>query len=192
MRARKAAVALREPTPDDAGEPFPPDDSGSDEPQVFEPALSFERVCLACGGGHEGCEHPERVSFLLPSPVIRSRIERLRRAAAEHRAAERALRALAVSEQARGRADVELPAPRLLDEPPPWEEAAPPAPIEASAAAAPPCPRCAEREHAPAGDASPMPVAAPRKARKKAQAVASDQATFSFLAEAEGPARLDA
>ncbi len=187
MRARKAAVALREPSPDDGAEPFPSDEASGDEAIPFEAPLSFDRVCLACGGGHEGCEHRERVSFHLPSPVIRSRIERLRRAAAEHRAAERALRALSLSEHARGRADVEVQAPEPIEsEPPPWAEAAAPA-TSSEITAALPCPRCAEREATPSIEASATPVAAPRKARKKATPV-TVQGSFAFLGDAETPA----
>lgn len=185
MRARKAAVALREPPPDEEAGPFPPDDAGDGEAAPFEETLSFERVCLICGGGHEGCEHRERVSFHLPSPVIRSRIERLRRAAAEHRAAERALRALSLSEHARGRAEIEVQAaPAVEIEPPPWVEAAAPA-VEIVATT--PCPRCADREATPSVEASAPPAAAPRKARKKA-APKTAQATFAFLGETEAPA----
>lgn len=189
MRTRKAvSVALPEPTLDEGIDPFPSDEPSANDGSPFEEPPAFDRVCLECAGSHEGCEHRERVSFLLPSPVIRSKIERLRRAAAEHRAAMRALRALAISENARGRADLETkPAPPI--EPPPWEEAPPPpAPIAELEPAPPPppapCPRCAEREaeaEAPVeAEAAPAPVAAARRTRKKPR-VEPAQHSFPFL-----------
>ena len=196
MRTRKAVpVAFPEPTLDEGGNPFPSDEPSAGDGAPFEEPLSFDHVCLECGGGHDGCEHLERVSFLLPSPVIRSKIERLRRAAAEHRAAMRALRALSISENARGRADLERAPPPRESEPPPWLEAPAPAPLIESvkiepapalveSAAPAPCPRCAEREAAAKSEATEAPTAAPRRARKKPQATPV-QHSFPFLNEAE-------
>jgi hypothetical protein len=189
MRPRKAAVVLRDPARDEEVEPFSLDEAGDDAPAAFDPPFSFERVCMACGGGHEGCEHLERVSFLLPSPVIRARIERLRRAAAEHRAAARALRALATSEHARGRADLET-SPALPSEPPPWVDAPPPATPAAPLTA--PCPRCAERgeRDETTTEAVVAPAPSARRARKKAPTSAG-QGSFAFLASSEAPPGLD-
>lgn len=90
-----------------------------------EPELSpLDRLCIACGGdgaSHDGCEHREIARDLTPSRSIAEALARVRRAAAEQRAAVRALRVLVLAEVARGRGDLDTkpeavpePCPRCL------------------------------------------------------------------------------
>jgi hypothetical protein len=90
-------------------------------------------------------------------------VARLRLAAAEHRAASRALRALVTSELSRDRAELttKRPAPA-------------PAPTIAEAEEVP-CPRCAERE----AEGSAAVVTAVRASRKRGRAPV-DQQTLPF------------
>lgn len=111
MRARKLAVAIDEPSPDFAPDAFPAfaeDEPRSTGAERDEPAL--DRVCIACGGdgfAHDGCPHDEIARVDAPSRVLLDALVRLRRAAAEHRAAARALRTLVLADVARGRGDLE-------------------------------------------------------------------------------------
>lgn len=139
MRARKLAVALDEPPPpDDALDDYVEPDLAaitSDDPEPIG------RLCLACGGDGDlpdGCDHDEVARLDAPSRAVHEARGRLRRAAAEHRAAARALRVLVLSEVARDRGDLETkPAPRPE-----------------------PCPRCLIRdaEIAAQSSAPPKPV----------------------------------
>lgn len=150
MRPRKAAVAPshEETSPRDdavdAVDVVPLDDAPPDEADA-EPC---GRICIACGGegsGHEGCAHGEIAELTAPSHAAREAVARLRHAAAEHRAATRALRVLVLSEMARGQAELHL-----------RPQAPPAAPLGEPAA----CPRCTLRD---AETSSPKP--ARRKAR---------------------------
>jgi hypothetical protein len=139
MRARKLAAVVPYDTPppeegidawlsgdDDGGPPLPsPDRDRSHE----EGAIP--RLCLACAG--DDChEHREIVRLEAPSRAVHDAVARLRAAAAEQRAAARALRALVLTEVARGRGDLE----------------ASPVPV------ATPCPRCLIRDAEAAAAAS--------------------------------------
>jgi hypothetical protein len=108
-------------------------------------APEIARLCIACGA--EGCrDHGEMARLDAPSRTLREAIERLRRVAAEHRAAARALRVLVLTEVARGRGDLETkPAPVIE-----------------------PCPRCTIRD---AEAASP-----PRNTTRKAKRESGQQA----------------
>jgi hypothetical protein len=154
MASRKlAAVAFEDPPPrDDVADYIRGDDLPHEAP------VSLDRVCLWCGGdgrAHEGCEHREIARFASPSRAIEEAALRLQQAASEHRAAARAMRALALSEVARDRAELET----HPSDPPP---AIAPAPI------------AAEPEAAPA----PAP-----KPRKRARRAGGEQQAFLFAPE---------
>lgn len=177
MHARSRKISLAEPSSrDEITDAFPPDDAVVIEMATFtEEPRANERFCLTCGGDgsrHEGCTHAEIARLQEPSRAAGEMIARLRRAAAEHRAASRALRALVTAELHRGRAEI--------------EEAPPPAPFAASRApASPPCPRCVERE----AEMVAAVLAAPKAARKRGRA-AVDQQALPFLSE-PAPAAVD-
>ncbi|WP_437769644.1 hypothetical protein WMF27_07265 [Sorangium sp. So ce281] len=189
MRSRKAAAAVVEELPP-AEEPIdaiPPDDTAADEPSsaVREP-LALDLICIDCGSsgrGHDGCAHRERARFHAPPRAALELVARLRRAAAEHRAAARALRALVTAEHARGRAEIERADPV---EPQPEAAPEPPSPPRLEIAApeppAPPavCPRCAEQtEGEPAESGAP-----PRRPKRKGR-VALEQQAFLFSSDSE-------
>ncbi|MFT3764047.1 MAG: hypothetical protein QM820_00760 [Minicystis sp.] len=164
MRARKLAAAELEDMP-------PPDDveifRDADLPANREDdAGSLSRLCIACGGdgtGHDGCSHGEVARLDDPSRAVHDAVVRLRRAAAEHRAAARALRSLVLSEVARGRGDLET-APAPKPEPCPRclirdaEDAAAAAAAEATAAGLPAKPPKRRRNGAEAQQALPFKV----------------------------------
>ena len=185
MHARSRKIALAEASSrDEIADAFPPDDAVVIEIASFaEETRADERICLGCGGDgsrHEGCSHAEIARLHEPSRAAGEMVARLRRAAAEHRAASRALRALVTSELGRGRAELEtttIPAETETEAEatPTATEAPAPAP---EATAMVPCPRCAEREVGGAG----VVVSPPRAARKRGHA-AIDQQSFPFLKE---------
>lgn len=168
-RTRKlsAAEALAR---DEANDVFPPDDAAVIEirevadrgegAEIAEKSRANEPICLACGGSgsrHDGCDHAEVARLHEPSRAAGEIIDRLRKAAAEHRAASRALRALVTSELGRGRAELETRPVAAM--------AVTPSRVEAAAAATESaCPRCAEREAE--GAQSPPPRAARKRARR--------------------------
>ncbi|WP_437877526.1 hypothetical protein [Sorangium sp. So ce513] len=200
MRSRKAAAVIVEELPphEDPIDAIPPDDTAADEAfsSVGGP-LSLDRICTDCGssggGGHDGCAHRERARFQAPSRAALELVARLRRAAAEHRAAARALRALVNAERARGRAELERAEPEPIDPPQPET---PPAPVAAAAPAPeerPPavCPRCAEREGGGAGarpEGEPAEAGAPppRRTKRRGRVVVEQQA-LPFASDAEHP-----
>lgn len=154
MASRKlAAVAFEEPPPrDDVADYI----RGDDLPQ--EMPISLDRVCLWCGGdgrAHEGCQHREIARFAGHSRAVEEATLRLQQAASEHRAAARAMRALALAEVARDRAELET------------HPSDPPTPVEPPVAAAPP-------------EEAPPPAA---RAKKRARRVEGQQQTFLFTAE---------
>lgn len=171
MHARSRKISLAEPSSrDEITDAFPPDDAVVLEMAAFtEESRANERICLTCGGDgsrHEGCSHGEIARLHEPSRAAGEMIARLRRAAAEHRAASRALRALVTAELGRGRAEIEtMPVPQV-----PASRATP----------SPPCPRCTEREAAMVEAV----LNAPRPARKRGRA-AVDQQSLPFLKEPE-------
>lgn len=122
MRARKLAVAFDETPPEEAA--FSYADDGDDGPAPEPELAPLDRVCIGCGGDggvRDGCEHREIARDVAPSRTIHDALLRVRRAAAEHRAAVRALRVLVLAEVARGRGDLETkpeavpePCPRCL------------------------------------------------------------------------------
>lgn len=117
MRARKLAVAREDfAPPDDVGDHHYSDDDDSIPSDDAEDPTPIDRLCLTCGGdgtAHDGCPHAEIAHLTEPSRAIRDALTRLERAAAEHRAAARALRVQVLSEVARGRGDLETaPAPK--------------------------------------------------------------------------------
>ncbi|WP_437716370.1 hypothetical protein WMF45_08060 [Sorangium sp. So ce448] len=190
MRPRKAAAAVVEELPpvEEPIDAFPPDDTAADEPSsaVREP-LALDLLCIDCGSsgrGHDGCAHRERARFHAPPRAAIELVARLRRAAAEHRAAARALRALVTAEHARGRAEIERADP--VEPPLPEAEPEPPSPPRLELAApeppAPPavCPRCAEQtEGEPAESGAP-----PRRPKRKGR-VALEQQAFLFSSDSE-------
>ncbi len=209
MHARSRKNALAEASSrDEIADAFPSDDAVVIEIASFaEETRANERICLGCGGDgsrHEGCSHAEIARLHEPSRAAGEMVARLRRAAAEHRAASRALRALVTSELGRGRAELEtttMPAEREAEATPAATEEEPAPAPEATAMV--PCPRCAERE----GEGEGVVVSPPRAARKRARAVleelevagvvvsppraarkrgraAIDQQSFPFLKEA--------
>ncbi|AUX20826.1 hypothetical protein SOCEGT47_013000 [Sorangium cellulosum] len=187
MRPRKAAARVIEELPpdEDTADAIPPDDAADGAMALAGEPLSTERLCLDCGsssGAYDGCPHRERARLHAPPRGAAELVARLRRAAAEHRAAARALRALVMAEHARGRADLETEA-EAADAPPPPEAAAPrPEPEAPPPQAA--CPRCGERAGGEPADAG----APPRRPRRKAR-VALEQQVFSFTRDAgERPA----
>lgn len=188
MRSRKAAAAVVVEELPPAEEPIdaiPPDDTAEDEPSsaIREP-LALDRICIDCGssgGAHEGCAHRERARFHAPPRAALELVARLRRAAAEHRAAARALRALVTAEHARGRAEIERADPV---EPPQLEaEPEPPSPPRLEVAAPEPpavCPRCAERT-----EGEPMEAGAPPRRPKRKGRVVLEQQAFPFSSDSE-------
>ncbi len=171
MHARSRKVTLAQASSDDEiGDIFPPDPS--DDAVVIElrevaaPPRMNEPVCLACGGDgsrHEGCDHAEVARLQEPSRAAGEMIDRLRKAAAEHRAASRALRALVTSELSRDRADLTTKRPA--------EAAAPALAADPDA----PCPRCAERD----GGGTEAVIPAARAGRKRGRAPVTQQ-TLQF------------
>jgi len=170
MHARSRKISLAEPSSrDEITDAFPPDDAVVIEMAAFtEESRANERICLACGGDgsrHEGCVHGEIARLHEPSRAAGEMIARLKRAAAEHRAASRALRALVTAEFARERATLETtPVPPVVNRPTPSA----------------PCPRCAERE----AEMVAAVLNTPRPARKRGRA-AVDQQSLPFSKEAE-------
>ncbi|WP_437637535.1 hypothetical protein [Sorangium sp. So ce854] len=203
MRSRKAAAVVVEelPPPEDPIDAIPPDDTAADE--AFSSAggpLSLDRICIDCGssggGGHDGCAHRERARLQAPSRAALELVARLRRAAAEHRAAARALRALVNAERARGRAELERAEPEPIDPPQPETPPAPAPPAPAAAAPAPDarppavCPRCAEREGGGASDrpeGEPAEAGAPPRRPKRRGRVVVEQQALPFASDAEHP-----
>jgi hypothetical protein len=103
--------------------------------------------------------------LVAPSRAAGEMIARLRLAAAEHRAASRALRALVTSELSRDRAELTTKKPVV---------ASTPRPTIAEAEQVP-CPRCAERE----GEGTATVIASVRASRKRGRAPV-DQQTLPF------------
>jgi hypothetical protein len=140
MRARKLDAGASPPPPE-LGEAWPQaadDEAISGEIPAEEGAIA--RLCIACGA--EGCrDHGEIARLDSPSRTLREAVERLRRVAAEHRAAARALRVLVRTEVARGRGDLETK----------------PAPVVE------PCPRCTIRD----AEAASPPKGTTRKAKRE-------------------------
>ncbi|MGK3991007.1 hypothetical protein WME99_48620, partial [Sorangium sp. So ce136] len=171
MRSRKAAAVVVEelPSNEDPVDAIPPDDTAADEAFSGDGGPhSLERICIDCGsssggGGHDGCAHRERARFHAPPRAALELVARLRRAAAEHRAAARALRALVTAEHARGRAELERAEPEPPPEPEPPQPEAPEPPAPAAAAPEPVepspafCPRCAERTEGEPAEAGAPP-----------------------------------
>ncbi|WP_433934532.1 hypothetical protein AB3662_08030 [Sorangium cellulosum] len=199
MRSRKAAAAVvveELPPSEDPVDAIPPDEIAADE--AFSAAggpLSLDRICIDCGssggGGHDGCAHRERARFQAPSRAALELVARLRRAAAEHRAAARALRALVTAEHARGRAELERAEPEPVDPPQPEaapEPHAPPPPAAASPEPDEPppavCPRCAERAgERPEGE--PAEAGAPPRRPKRRGRVIVEQQALPFASDSE-------
>ncbi|WP_437985030.1 hypothetical protein [Sorangium sp. So ce117] len=188
MRPRKAAAAVVVEELPPAEEPIdaiPPDDTAADEPSsaVREP-ISLGLICIDCGssgGGHDGCAHRERARFHAPPRAALELVARLRRAAAEHRAAARALRALVTAEHARGRAEIERADP--VEPPQPEAEPEPPSPPRLEIAAPEPpavCPRCAEQT-----EGEPTESGAPPRRPKRKGRVALEQQAFLFSSDSE-------
>jgi hypothetical protein len=181
MHARSRKIPLAAPSSrDEIADAFPPDDGVVIEighfAEAVEETRANERFCLACGGDgsrHEGCDHAEVARLLEPSRSAGEMIARLRRAAAEHRAASRALRALVTSELNRERAELETRGATVIEKTPIVIEAPASA---AEAAAEVPCLRCAERE----GEGAV--VNPPRAARKRARK-GVDQQSLPFVNE---------
>jgi hypothetical protein len=142
MRARKLAVAFDDaPPPDEASEIYPDEEPAGDEAGE-EPV---GRICIACGdAAGEGCEHREVARLDAPSRAVAEALSRLRRAAAEQRAAVRALRVLVLTEVARGRGDIATTPEKVPT----------------------PCPRCAIRDAEVAAAAPPAQEKAVRKRGK--------------------------
>ncbi|WP_437757792.1 hypothetical protein [Sorangium sp. So ce1389] len=199
MRSRKAAAAVvveELPPNEDPVDAIPPDDTAADETFSGDGGQpSLERICIDCGstggGGHDGCAHRERARFHAPPRAAIELVARLRRAAAEHRAAARALRALVTAEHARGRAELERaePEPPPEPEPPQPEVPEPPAPPPPAAAAPEPvepspavCPRCAERTEGEPAEAE----APPRRPKRRGRVVLEQQA-LPFASDPEQP-----
>jgi hypothetical protein len=181
MRPRKlngAALATQAPRDEHLTDVFPVDDVPVNENEIAPPSDEALvggrvcRVCIECGGdgrGREGCEHAETATLHAPSRAMAEAVARLQRAAAEHRAAARAVRALVTTEVARGRAELEAKPPARPEHPPETDEPA----------ATGSCPRCAEREAEPNAAGS----RAPGGRRRQRAAVA--QEAFSFAREPE-------
>lgn len=168
MHARARKVVLPSPSSsDELSDAFPPDEAAVIEMAAPTPEIrANERICLACGGDgsrHEGCAHAEIARLREPSRAAGEMVARLRRAAAEHRAASRALRALVTSELGRERAELEstpIPSESSTRRSPP----------------APPCPRCVERE----AEMVAAVLNAPRPTRKRGRAIV-DQQSLPFV-----------
>jgi hypothetical protein len=143
MRARRlAAVALDDAPPvEDAAGACPEDEAPAGDPP--EDARPLPRFCLACGA--EDCrEHHEMARLDAPSRAVHDATLRLQRAAAEQRAAARALRMLVLSEVARDRGELETaPAPQPE-----------------------PCPRCLIRDAEAAAAEGGAPKPAARRAKR--------------------------
>jgi hypothetical protein len=141
MRARTlAASAEARPLPDEGADGWPTAEEPATDRSVD--AGPIPDLCIECGA--RGCrDHGEIARLEAPPVAVHDAVARLQRTAAEHRAAARALRALVLSEVARGRGDLETKLSTMGA--PPGE---PPAQAE-------PCPRCALRDAeaaaAPAG-----------------------------------------
>ena len=172
-RSRKQSAAEAQAR-DEIGDAFPPDDAVVIEighvSDSAEKTRANEPICLACGGDgarHDGCDHAEVARLHEPSRAAGEMIERLRKAAAEHRAASRALRALVTSELSRDRADLTTKRP---------VEASAPAPAGGSEV---PCPRCAERE----AEGTEAVIPTVRAGRKRGRAAVTQQS----LPFARGP-----
>ncbi|WP_437612395.1 hypothetical protein WMF20_08890 [Sorangium sp. So ce834] len=190
MRSRKAAAAVVVedlPLDEEPVDAIPPDDTAADE--AFSAAggpPSLERICIDCGSGggaHDGCAHRERARFHAPTRAALELVARLRRAAAEHRAAARALRALVTAEHARGRAEIEREEPEPPAPPQPAAAPEPPPPAAAPESDdAPPalCPRCAERI-----EAAPAEPEAPQRRQKRKGRVPLEQQAFPFTGDSE-------
>lgn len=149
MRARKLAVALDDAPPSDEVSDFYPDE----EPAVEDEGDAIGRVCIACGdAAGDGCEHREVARLDAPSRAVGEAVRRLRRAAAEQRAAARALRTLVLTEVARGRGDLAT-VPEKVPEP---------------------CPRCAIRDAEVA--AAPPPATAERVTKRRSKGAEGQQA----------------
>lgn len=160
MRARKLAVAPEESPPrEDVTDAW----SVDEEPALgrAEDTGPIARLCVECGA--DGChEHGEIARLDAPSRTVHDAVARLQRAAAEHRAAARSLRALVLSEVARGRGDLET-------KPPPKVE---------------PCPRCAIRD----AEAAAAPAAVTKAATRRARGDNGQQALpFKLPPGSEGP-----
>ena len=167
MHARSRKVPPAQAAPDDEiGDAFPPDDAVVIELREVADIAAVPRgnepICLACGGDgsrHEGCDHIEVARLHEPSRAAGEMIERLRKAAVEHRAASRALRALVTSELSRDRADLTTKRPAAVAV----------AALEGGSVV--PCPRCAERE---AGGTEAL-IPAVRAGRKRGRAPVTQQ-----------------
>jgi hypothetical protein len=149
MRARKlAAVAPEERSPpEEVADRWPADEELA--AHSSEDAGPIALLCIDCGT--DGCrEHGETARLEAPSRAVHDAVARLQRAAAEHRVAARALRALVLSEVARGRGDLET-------KPPPQAE---------------PCPQCAIRD----AEAAAAPAAVTKAARRRAKGDDGQQA----------------
>ncbi len=121
MRPRKAfgfpKNKLPEREQDELFDEFPFDEHPENEVGFLAEEASaldwagLDRVCLDCGEkgrGNEGCAHREVARLTEASRSVGEAVARLRRAAAEHRAASRALRALVMAEVGRDRAEIEM------------------------------------------------------------------------------------
>jgi hypothetical protein len=113
MRGRKLAAVVPEdlPSRDDVADAWP----GHEEAEIdrSEDTGPIAPFCIECGA--ETCrEHGEIARLDAPSRSVSEAVARLRRAAAEQRAASRALRVLVLTEVARSRGDLETtPAPQV-------------------------------------------------------------------------------
>jgi len=141
MRARKPAAVSEEdaPPPDEVADAWPADEAAF---TIGEATAPLARLCIVCG--EEDCdEHHEIARLDAPSRTVHDAVARLQRAATEHRAAERALRALVLSEVAKGRGELE-PTPASRTEQ---------------------CPRCLIRDAEAAAAAAGTTKASTRKAK---------------------------
>jgi hypothetical protein len=199
MHARSRKIALAPlPSRDELEDAFPSDDAVVIEIAAFAEETTtrpHERICLGCGGDgsrHEGCSHTEVARLHEPSRAAGEMVARLRRAAAEHRAASRALRALVTSELGRGRAELETTAATPAEIEVEAEAEATPTVIEAPApaieAAVVPCPRCAERE----AESADVVVTPPRAARKRGRPATSEVESADASAGADASAAASA
>jgi hypothetical protein len=143
MRGRKLAVVTPEEPPwsDEAAGTWAADEEPAVDP--LESTDPIAHLCLTCGT--EDCrEHDEAARLDAPSRAVREAIAKLRRAAAEHRAATRALRVLVLTEAARGRGDLETKAAPAVE----------------------PCPRCLIRDAEEAAAANGVTKGAARRVKK--------------------------
>jgi hypothetical protein len=163
MRARKLdALATDDlPPPDDVADAWSAneeasedEESGAGEGGGRPTPGPIARLCIECGA--DDCrEHGEIARIDAPSRALHDAVARLKRVAAERRAATRALRVLVLSEVARGRGDLET---RLAPK-------------------AEPCPRCLIRDAEAAAAASGVTRATTRRAKGD-----SGQRTLPFKA----------